>query len=161
MKFESKFGVGEICIVNEKTYQYPPNNRDRYTGERLVKIVSVIFSAGNPNPRYMVEMPLKCGGVQHAYANEGELTGDPEFDQDAGRYPPDEDQNSDADWDEDRIDVIGQNGPTGEHYKIKSIISLKNGHRIVDQGYKVGRCDRCGEVWNIADPVETTCPFTK
>lgn len=117
MKFESKFGVGEICIVNEMHYGNPYSNRSNFRGERLVKIMSVIFSAGNPHPRYLVEIPLKDGGVQHAYVNEGELTGDPEFNQDEGRYPPDEDQMPDAEWDEERADLIGINGNDGLHYK--------------------------------------------
>lgn len=157
MKFESKFGVGEICIVNEKTYEKPFSNRERYFGERLVKIMSVIFSAGDPNPRYLVEIPLKDGGVQHAYANEGELTGDPEFDQDEGRYPPDEDQISDAEWDEERIDAIGQNGNGGEHYGEPPRNDRHRGHNIVEQGDLTGRCTLCGQVFNIGDKIVIAC----
>lgn len=90
MKFESKFGVGEICVANEMHHGNPCSNRSNFRGERLVKIMSVIFSTGDPHPRYLVEIPLKDGGVQNAYANECDLTGDPEFDQDEGRYHPEE-----------------------------------------------------------------------
>ena len=68
----------------------PCSNRSNFRGERLVKIMSVIFQLAILIHDTWSRSHLKTVVVQNAYANECDLTGDPEFDQDEGRYHPEE-----------------------------------------------------------------------
>lgn len=95
--------------------------------------------------------------------------------------PSDVTPEEDEAWDEKRIDVIGQNGPTGEHYTFGSDnrTITHEGHlytratdrsdyvfghygayfepAFMDGGPYVFVCDRCGEIYSATDEVEQ-CP---
>ena len=81
MKFESKHGLGEICGYNEGA-----TRGDKRMNDLLVKIISATFDLGG-DIHYMVEHVTLSRGVQRFPATAAMLTGDPDYDQDAGCYP--------------------------------------------------------------------------
>lgn len=88
MKFESKYGVGEICIYNDEA-AYRPNSpaNTKQMPDVLVKIVCIAFDIdGSSN--YTVEHIGNQFGMQRFSAGETLLTGDPDFDQETGLYAP-------------------------------------------------------------------------
>lgn len=87
MKFESKFGVGEICGYGE--YLVARGGQDQ-----LVKVVAVTFGLDGC-VEYMVELSNHIG-IGRISITEKQLNGDPDFDQDAGRYPSEVNTNPDA-----------------------------------------------------------------
>lgn len=83
MKFESKIGIGEICGYNEDA-----TRGDRRMEDILVKVIAVTFATGG-DIGYTVEHIGSRFGVQRFTCNECQLSGDPAFDQNLGRYPGD------------------------------------------------------------------------
>lgn len=77
MKFESKFGVGEIVI-------YDPHQREAASAksyhDALLEVQAVIFEIGG-TVRYVCRYP--SSGITGTFA-EGQLLGDPDFDQETG-----------------------------------------------------------------------------
>jgi hypothetical protein len=80
MKFESKIGLGEICGYNENA-----GRGNRRMEDILVKVVAVCFD--NNGVHYTCEHIGKAFGVQRFPAYENQLNGDPDFDQETGKYP--------------------------------------------------------------------------
>ena len=80
MKFESKFGVGEVCY-----YNYNPR---RGMQDQIVKIVGVSFTI-EPTVSYICEFVDSDGRINRIQLSEPMLEGDPKFDQEAG-YPEEE-----------------------------------------------------------------------
>lgn len=78
MKFESKYGLGEICVYGGK--QSP--NESRQMRDQLVKIVSINFYLGS-STGYTVEY-VADGVIERIQVLEDMLEGDPDFDQDNG-----------------------------------------------------------------------------
>lgn len=85
MKFETAIGIGEVCVYNEGV-----NRSGRDMPELLVKVVAVTFEADN-RLTYTVEHIGGAFGVQNFHCKSSDLTGDPEFNQDEGCYPPEDD----------------------------------------------------------------------
>ena len=84
MNFESKFGLGEICGYNEDA-----RRGDRVMDDILVKVVEIRFDIdGQCN--YVVEHIGSSFGLQRFPAAASALSGDPDFNQDAGCYPPED-----------------------------------------------------------------------
>jgi len=81
MKFESKFGIGEIVI-------YDPLKRiDEFSGtDQLLEVQAVSFSADGTN--YMCRYTKN--GIT-TFFSESQLEGDPLFDQEKGCYPKETD----------------------------------------------------------------------
>lgn len=79
MKFESKIGIGEICVYNDGSHM-----RDRRVKDFLVKVSAVWFDS--QGVKYQVENVSNTGLLQHFMAAECDLLGDPDFDQEAGKY---------------------------------------------------------------------------
>lgn len=77
MKFESKFGVGEIVCMD--TVKASGN----VVSSELLKVVTVAFGT-DLIPAYLCRYPRTGAQI---WAAENELIGDPDFDQDAGKYP--------------------------------------------------------------------------
>ncbi len=84
MKFESKFGLGEICVYNEDQFRGNSINNRRMT-DLLVKVVAVTFDMDG-NATYTVELANDKIGIQRINVHEASLTGDPAFDQETGSY---------------------------------------------------------------------------
>ena len=82
MKFESKFGIGEICGYNENAFRGTKKMDDT-----LVKIVAVNFDIDG-HVSYVIEQSGGLFGIQRIQSSETMLNGDPDFDQEAGCYPP-------------------------------------------------------------------------
>lgn len=83
MKFETQFGLGEICGYNENA-----SRGDKTMPDILVKVVGITFDIdGQCN--YTVEHIGNMFGMQRFGAAIASLNGDPEFDQEEGRYPAD------------------------------------------------------------------------
>lgn len=82
MKFETEFGLGEICGYNEDARRGDSKKMD----DLLVKVVSITFDIdGQIN--YMVEHIGSMYGMQRFGAAAGLLNGDPAYNQEAGAYP--------------------------------------------------------------------------
>jgi len=81
MKFESKYGVNEICGYNEQKCDF-----GRSIPDVLVKIIGVIFETDG-RVTYSLEYVTNNMEVKRLVCPESHLTGDPAFDQNAGRYP--------------------------------------------------------------------------
>lgn len=78
MKFESKFGVGEIVIIGSNIQA----RRDRGT-DYLGEVIAVIFEKESTG--YLVDVQTPKGPQRGQY-NESSLVGDPDFNQDTGEY---------------------------------------------------------------------------
>lgn len=78
MKFESKFGLGEIVA-------YEPHRRDGKPKDELLEVQAITFDI-NGVPSYLCRYPRT--GVT-VYFQECQLIGDPDFDQETG-YKPEE-----------------------------------------------------------------------
>lgn len=83
MKFESKFGIGEICLINAT------EREGRKVPELMVKVAGVIF--GGDTTTYEVENITTSKHIQYFRMPENQLVGDPDFDQEAGCYPAESD----------------------------------------------------------------------
>ena len=77
MKFESEFGLGEVCIYNADA-----KRGDSEMRELLVKVVFVTFDLDG-SVTYMVEQ-IGRNGMQRFNTTGANLTGDPDFDQENG-----------------------------------------------------------------------------
>lgn len=77
MKFESKFGLGEIVTHEMK-------NATEVVGDFLMEIVGIQIDR-DKKFMYICRHTASDGG-QVALYHESELIGDPDFDQDAGQY---------------------------------------------------------------------------
>lgn len=86
MKFESKFGLGEVCIYNHDVSYKPGSVDERTVTDILVKIVDITFNTQGI-VYYTIELTTQAAGIQRLSVNENSLTGDPAFDQEAGEYP--------------------------------------------------------------------------
>lgn len=83
MKFESKFGIGEIVIREH-------HKNGKMVGEdRMMEVIGVHFGKDTNG---IVEAVYVCedssNGHRQMYA-EHMLVGDPDFDQETGKYPQD------------------------------------------------------------------------
>lgn len=76
MRFESKFGLGEIVCTKQI------ETRGTVRQDQMFEVVAVIFSRGS-TPGYVCRHG-QTGGT--SCFEEGELIGDPDFDQETGRY---------------------------------------------------------------------------
>lgn len=75
MKYESKFGIGEIVVTKQK-------ERDgRIIPDLIGEVIEVHFG----KEAKTITVRISGGILQHF--REDELEGDPEFDQELGRYP--------------------------------------------------------------------------
>lgn len=79
MKFESKFGIGEIVIVGTNIQSRNENGKD-YLGE----VVCAVFDGSGTD--YIVDVQVPTG-IQRMQLKESQLDGDPDFDQESGCYP--------------------------------------------------------------------------
>ena len=77
MKFESDFGLGEIC-----TYNKGARHGENALYEMFVKVVFVTFDLDG-SVTYMVEH-IGQYGMQRFNTTGANLTGDPDFDQENG-----------------------------------------------------------------------------
>lgn len=84
MKFETKFGLGEIC-----TYHDDSDRGGRQLRDLLVKIVSINLG-DDLVVSYGVEHVTSTVGMQRFHTTETNLGGDPDYDQEAGCYPADD-----------------------------------------------------------------------
>ena len=82
MKFQSKFGLGEICVYD------PTGRRSEKVNDLLVKVVQVVFEVGG-TVGYTVEFKASNGTIQRILVHESSLEGDPEFNQEVGMYAGD------------------------------------------------------------------------
>ena len=82
MKFESNFGIGEVCIYNENA-----KRDDRQMDDLLVKILAITFGAQN-EVVFTVESTSIKVGIQRITCGLDQLTGDPDFNQETGSYAP-------------------------------------------------------------------------
>ena len=82
MKFESKYGLGEICIYNECK-----SSKGREMKDVLVKITGIKFEIDG-QVSYTCEYTTQHGLFFRMPIHENMLTGDPDFDQETG-YPDD------------------------------------------------------------------------
>lgn len=76
MKFESKFGVGEIVIRES-------HQNGKLAQERMMEVIAVLFGKEN-------EVSYICEDTHNGHRQqycESMLVGDPDFDQEAGSYP--------------------------------------------------------------------------
>lgn len=83
MKFESKFGIGEIVI-------YQPCNKAGHIASEMLEVVAIVFEKECTmiycrDPRNSGIYPLR----------EHDLIGDPDFNQETGTYLPDPSQSDD------------------------------------------------------------------
>lgn len=80
MKFESKFGIGEIVIRES-------HQNGKMVQERMMEVIGISFGKdhnGNLGACYVCE-DTQNGHRQHY--DENMLVGDPDFDQEKGKYP--------------------------------------------------------------------------
>lgn len=77
MKFESKYGMGEIVVVGGNVQSRKPEKGQDYLGE----IMTVLFDDGKPS--YMVDVQVPHG-IQRLHLLESQIKGDPEFNQKTG-----------------------------------------------------------------------------
>ena len=78
MKFESKFGLGEIVVTQQKV------RGDRINQDIIGEVIGISFF-----PKCPVGYTVRIGGTGQAHNFlESELIGDPTFDQETG-YPAD------------------------------------------------------------------------
>lgn len=83
MKFESEFGLGEICRYNQADNAREAGGRSLL--ELMVKVVFVTFDQTG-DCTYMVEHAGHSFGMQRFNTTGESLTGDPDFDQEIGMY---------------------------------------------------------------------------
>ena len=83
MKFESKYGLGEICLVNMQEAQ---PNMERMLPELMVKVLAVTFEVDG-RWFYTVEHIDNNRKIGRFTMPETEMTGDPDYDQETGGYP--------------------------------------------------------------------------
>lgn len=89
MKFESKFGFGEILTYHDDSGAVTT----RRLRDQLVKVVAVTFTADGEE-KYTVENATSTGQVQRFDAITASLGGDPAYDQEIGAYPNEEIEDS-------------------------------------------------------------------
>lgn len=78
MKFETKFGIGEIVHFN-------PSTKNHRLNDELLKVVGIYIDA-DKSVRYVCQWPQT--GFCASYT-ENQIKGDPDFNQEAGEYPED------------------------------------------------------------------------
>ena len=79
MKIETKFGLGEIVFIMDGA-SHNQNIPD------LIGQITAIQTSKNGH-EYLVEIAADTHPVQRIHYQEWQLTGDPAYDQDAGAYP--------------------------------------------------------------------------
>ena len=79
MKFETKFGIGEIVYI------MAANSHNNNIPDLLGQIVSLVI--GRDNVMYLVELVTSDHDVRRVHYEEWQITGDPDYDQELGRYP--------------------------------------------------------------------------
>jgi len=80
MKFESKFGIGEIVI--RETHQ-----NGKMVQERMMEVIGVNFGKSSSGS---IACSYLCEDTQNGHRqfyDEPMLVGDPDFDQNKGKYP--------------------------------------------------------------------------
>ena len=83
MKIETEFGIGEIvCIMDA-------NSHNNNIPDLLGQVVSIQLDREATG--YVVEIPSNNVHVQRVVYYAWQLTGDPDYDQELGRYPEEED----------------------------------------------------------------------
>lgn len=75
MKFETKFGLGEI--VAKEIYR-----GDELVGDELLEVIAIVVAKSGMS--YHCRHP---NSMQLIHFEEHELIGDPDYDQEAGGYP--------------------------------------------------------------------------
>lgn len=83
MKFESKFGIGEIVVIHA-------NVQNRRGGSDYLGEIFAITFGKDGDLAYQVEVQYPAGMQRMSFA-EHQLEGDPLFDQDTGCYPEGDD----------------------------------------------------------------------
>lgn len=82
MKFESKFGIGEIVIKEVR-------KNGEFINDFIYEVKAVVFGTGSTDPSRIETMysvfDARTGAI--SWMNEYELIGDPLFDQELGKYP--------------------------------------------------------------------------
>lgn len=76
MNFESKFGIGEIV-------SYEPRQRGNAPCDSFLEVQGIYFGMGN-KVEYVCRYPET--GVTASFS-ESQLLGDPDFNQETGKYP--------------------------------------------------------------------------
>ena len=76
MKFESKFGIGEVVLTAQRWHG------SRLLQDQILVVTGIVFQANNERAYY-----ARTGeGFVHCFG-EHELIGDPDFNQETGEYP--------------------------------------------------------------------------
>lgn len=88
MKFESKFGLGEIVYIRGVS-DAAPTRGSNVADDEIGKVIAVHFLLGQA-PVFTVRYLNRAGYQVSENLVEQMLIGDPEFDQDAGGYPEEE-----------------------------------------------------------------------
>ena len=87
MKFESKFGIGEICTYGEDVFKKARSeNVAPHSSDHFAKVLAVNFEESGIS--YTCEIST-IYGVQRIQLTESSLKGDPDFDRELG-YPEEE-----------------------------------------------------------------------
>lgn len=86
MKFESKYGLGEIVVVGLKAQEKANDSGKAH--DVLGEVIEINF-VPDSKPRYAVRV-TGFAWQSVCWYNECELDGDPDFDQEAGKYPQSE-----------------------------------------------------------------------
>jgi hypothetical protein len=124
MKFESKFGIGEVVLTAR-----------RYRGSRVLQdqilvITAVVFQVGGEKAYYA----RTSDGFMCVF-QETELIGDPDFDQDAGEYPLCKHGNDKHDCRKCDTEIVAREIGANIEYQDGKISDRK--HDVVDA------CDLC------------------
>ena len=80
MKFETKFGLGEIVYYTRSGHKTARHDQFTARHDELLEVVAIAFDKNGVS--YYCRYPQ---GITTAFT-EGELIGDPDFDQDKGQY---------------------------------------------------------------------------
>jgi hypothetical protein len=81
MKHESKYGLNEICEYGEDLYTKSKQKQP----DLFLKVIGIIFTVGGTT-EYLCEYTDMTGQIHKQYFAESQLEGDPDFNQDAGKY---------------------------------------------------------------------------
>lgn len=88
MKFESKCGVGEYVLIDANK---PDTGHARKHLDEVALVLAVQFSLTGET-EYLVERYTTTREVMRYMVTENRLTPDPDFDQELGCYPPEQEQ---------------------------------------------------------------------
>lgn len=87
MKFESKFGIGEVVVTRQRVRPEEPPGRANIHRDLIGEIIAVVFERG-ASPAYHVRVISDMSIPSIQTFREWELVGDPTFNQETGEYPP-------------------------------------------------------------------------